>query len=138
VIATTQQLKVPVVAVDTAPVVAVDLKSATSAPRLVTLPVTALRLAAMAEVDMAVNRAAMVVDSAAVEAEVEDKPATLVVAMAICLATALRARSATTVVRLATCLETAPPRPAANVLATNASNPDTFRRNARTRTSLLR
>lgn len=47
--------------------------------------------------------------------------------------TAPRARSATTAVKSVISPETAPPRPAASVLATSASNPATFRLNARTK-----
>ena len=50
--------------------------------------------------------------------------------------TALKAKSATTVVRLVISPETAHPRPPTSVLATSASNPATFRLNARTKSSL--
>jgi len=147
VIATTQLLRVLAVVVAVVEdsmlvvVAAVDLKSATSAPRLVTLLATALRLVAMvAEVDMAVNKADMVVGSVVVEAEAEeeDRLATLVVVMATCLATVPRVKSATTAVRLVISPGTAHPKPAVSALAISASNPDMFRLNARTKSSLYR
>jgi len=144
VIATTQLLRVPdVVPVeeDSTLVVEVeDPKSATSAPRSVTLPATALRLVATEEVvvDMEPNKVDMVGDSVVVEAVAEDKPAILVVVTDTCPATAPKAKSATTAVRSVIFPETAHPRLAASVLATSASNPDTFRLNARTKPSLIR
>lgn len=106
-------------------------KSATSAPRLVTLPATALRLVDTAVVDTVVLKVATaVVDS--VDAKV-DKHATRAVVMDICLVTALKAKSATIVARLVISQETAHPRPPPSELATSASNPATFRLNARTK-----
>jgi hypothetical protein len=61
------------------------------------------------------------------------RPLKLVSMFLINQVTAPRARSATTAVKSAISPETAPPRPAASVLATSASNPATFRLNARTK-----
>jgi len=84
VIARTQLPRAPAVVVVDLEDREVDLKSATSAPRSVTLLATAQRLVATGEVDMEVNRADMVVDLEAVEVVVEvDKPATLAAVMAI-------------------------------------------------------
>lgn len=112
-------------------------KNATSAPRLATLPVTALRLVDTVAVDMVVLKAAMVVvvvDS--VDAKVV-KLATLAVVTATCPATAPKVRSATTVVRLVISQETARPRPPLSELATSASNLATFRHNARTKPFMM-
>jgi hypothetical protein len=57
------------------------------------------------------------------------------VATAICLVTALKAKSATTAARLAISQETAHPRPPPSVLATSASNPAMSRLNAPTKPS---
>lgn len=123
-----------VVAASLLVVAALVVKSATSAPRLAILLVTALRLLVVmvAAADMVVTKVAMVADSVVVKAV---KPATPVVATAICLVIALKDKSATTVARLAIFPETAHPRPALSVLATSASNPDTFRLSARTKPS---
>jgi len=126
-----------VLVVEASLAVLVDLRSATSAQRSATLPVTAPRLVDMVAVDMAsARREDMVVVAALVDAKVV-RPVTPAVVMATCLVTAPKARSATTVARLAICQETARPRPAPSALATSASNPATFRLNARTKSSMM-
>jgi len=116
----------------------VDLKSATSAPRSVTLLVTALRLVGMVvAVDMELNKVGMVEDLVVVAVVAEDKLATHVAVTDTCPAIAPKVKSATTVVRSAIFLEIAHPRPAVSELAISASNPDTFRLNARTKPSPL-
>lgn len=84
--------------VDSHQVVVVEAKSATSAPRLATLPVTAQSKVVGSTVDM-VNKVATV-EATAVDAEA--KPATLAVVMAICPVTAPKVKSATTAALLAT------------------------------------
>jgi len=85
-------------------------------------------------VDLAVAKDTVVADMAVPVADVRVvRLATLVVDMVTCLVTAPKARSATTAVKLVISPETALPRPAASVLATSASNPATFRLNARTK-----
>jgi hypothetical protein len=134
VIAPTQLLRVPAVVVeDFHRGAVVDLRSATSAPRLVTLLVTAQRLVATAVVDSVVNKAAMV---AALVVDVVDKPATHAVVMVTCLVTALKVKSATTAARLVTCPETAHLRPAASEHVTNASLLAMFRLNALTKSAI--
>lgn len=122
------------VVVDSLPVVAVEAKSATSAQRSVTLLVTAPRLVdtEAKAVDLAAvkDTVVAVVDTADVKVARLATPAEDTVT---CLVTALRARSATTVVKSVISHETAPPRLAASALATSASNPATFRLNARTK-----
>jgi len=117
-------------------VVAVQLKSATSAQRSATLPATALKLVATELVDMATT-----MDTVATKVDTEvvtvGRPATLAVATAICLATALKVKSATTVVKLVIFLVTARPRLLPRELATSASNLVTFRLNALTRSLYL-
>jgi hypothetical protein len=135
VIAPTQLPRVLAVVVeDSLPEVVVETRSATSAQRSDTLLVTAPRLVdTEAKVDLAVVREATVVaDMVAVVAKAV-KLATLAEATVTCLVTAPKVRSATTAVKLVISPETAPPRPAASVLATSASNPATFRLNARTK-----
>ena len=87
----------------TAAVEEVVVKNATSAARSATSPVTAQRVEDTAEEAMEVEVEATEEDTAVVVAAVVlgDRPVTLAVAMAICLATAPRARSATTVCLLA-------------------------------------
>jgi len=116
------------------PVVVEVVKSATSAPRLVTSPVTALRLL----VDMVV--AAMVatkVDTVVVAADSVVvkvvKLATPAVVMATCLVTAPKVKSATTAARLVTCPEIAHPRQPLSAPATSASNLATSRLNVQTK-----
>lgn len=123
---------------DSHPEVVEDLKSATSALRLVTLPVTARRLVdtAAAVVVSAASKDTVAVDMEVVVVVV-DKPATLAVVMDTCLVTVPKAKSATTAVRLVTCPETAHPRQPASALATSASNLATFRLNARTKPRML-
>jgi len=124
-----------------AAVLVVQLKSATSAQRLVTLPVTALRLVATVVVAVAVTvetkaDTAVVLEVTVVVVVLEttaDKPATPAVDTVTCLATALRAKSATTVARSVIFPETAPLRLQLSELATNASNLVTSKLNAQTR-----
>lgn len=126
-----------VVVVDSLPVAAVEAKSATSAQRSVTLLVTAPRLVdtVAKAVDLAAvkDTVVVVVDMADVKAARLATPAEDTVT---CLVTAPRARSATTVVKSVISHETAHLRQAASALATSASNPATFRLNARTKLSL--
>lgn len=115
--------------------VVVDPRSATSARRLVTLPVTAPRLATevnkvVASVETKADTVAVVVDLVVVK---EDKPATHAVVTATCLATAPKAKSVTTAVRSDIFPEIAHPRPAASAPAINANNLVTSRHNAQTR-----
>jgi len=131
-IARTLLLRVLDEAVEDFNLVGVDLRSATSAPRLATSLVTALRLVDTVEVDTVVNKVDTAVVSVADE-EVVDKLATHAVAMDTCLVTALKARSATTVAKLVISPETAPPRPHPSEPATSASSPVTSRLNALTR-----
>jgi len=121
-------------------VLVVQPKSATSAQRLVTLPVTALRLVATvvvvaaATVETKADTAAVLEVTEVVVAETTvDKPVTPAVVMVTCPATALRAKSATTAVRLDIFPETAPLRLRPSELATSASNLVTSRLNAPTR-----
>jgi len=123
-----------VVVEDFLPVVAVETKSATSAQRSATLLVTAPRLVDMEAkvVDLVAVKDTEVaaVDMADVKVARLATPAEDTVT---CLVTAPKARSATTAVKSVISPETAPPRPAVSVLAISASNPATFRLNARTR-----
>lgn len=122
------------VVVDSLPVVAVEAKSATSAQRSVTLLVTAPRLvdtvAKAVDLVAVKDTVVVVVDMADVKAARLATPAEDTVT---CLVTAPRARSATTVVKSVISHETAHLRQAASALATSASNPATFRLNARTK-----
>lgn len=126
-----------VVVVDSLPVAAVEAKSATSAQRSVTLLVTAPRLvdtvAKAVDLVAVKDTVVVVVDMADVKAARLATPAEDTVT---CLVTAPRARSATTVVKSVISHETAHLRQAASALATSASNPATFRLNARTKLSL--
>jgi len=130
----TQLARVLDVVVDSHPVVAVvEARSATSAQRSATSHVIAPRLVATeaVAVDTVETRADTVV---VLVADVKaDRLATPAVVMVTCLVTAPKARSATTAVKSVIFPGIAPPRPAASVLATSASNPATFRLNARTR-----
>jgi len=120
-----------------------------SAQRSDTSLVTALRLVdtEAKAVDLAATKADMAVADTVADVKVA-KLATPAAVTVTCLVsrqlklvsmflinqvTAPRARSATTAVKLVISPETAPPRPAASVLATSASNPATFRLNARTK-----
>lgn len=118
-------------------VVVVDPRSATSAQRSATLPVTAQRLEATVAdkvVDMVVNRVVTVVDSVdVVVVDKVDKPATLAVVTVTCLVTAPKVKSATTVAKLDISPATAHPKPPLSELATSASNLVTFRLNAPTK-----
>jgi len=120
-----------------------------SAQRSDTSLVTALRLVdtEAKAVDLAATKADMAVADTVADVKVA-KLATPAAVTVTCLVsrqlklvsmflinqvTAPRARSATTAVKLVISPETAPPRPAASVLATSASNPATFRLNAQTK-----
>jgi hypothetical protein len=137
-IVSTHQLRVRVVAaavVDSLPVVA--RKSATSAAKLAISPETALKEVLL---DMVATRVAMEVDTevvVVVDLEVDVvkdlKPATHVVVMVTCLATALKAKSVITVASRVIYQETAQSSQPMSVLATSASNLVTFRLNAQTR-----
>jgi len=118
-------------------VVAVQLKSATSAQRSATLPATALKLVATELVDTVATKMDTVATKVDTEVVTVGRPATLAVATAICLATALKVKSATTVVKLVIFLVTARPRLLPRELATSASNLVTFRLNALTRSLYL-
>ncbi|KAH9217763.1 hypothetical protein DL95DRAFT_92125 [Leptodontidium sp. 2 PMI_412] len=136
VIAKTLPLRVlDVVAVDSNPVV--DPKSATSAPRLVTLLVTAPRLADMVA-DSAAARADMAADAVATEVDKVARPATPAEDTDTCPVTAPKAKSATTVARSAISQETALLRTTMSVPATSASSQVTFKLNAQTKSPVRR
>ncbi|PMD25600.1 hypothetical protein NA56DRAFT_738273, partial [Hyaloscypha hepaticicola] len=135
VIAPTQLARVlAVAAVDSLLVAVVETKSATSAQRSDTSLVTALRLVDTEAkvVDLAATKADMAVADTVADVKVV-KLATPAAVTVTCLVTAPKDRSATTAVKSVISPETAPPRPAASVLATSASNPATSRHNARTK-----
>jgi len=113
-------------------VVAVQLKSATSAQRSATLPATALKLVAT-EVVTVETRVDTVETKADTVVEAVDRPATPAVATVTCLVTAHKVRSATTAAKLAISPVTAQPRLLPRELATSASNLVTFRLNAPTK-----
>jgi len=120
-----------VVAVVSNPVV--DPKSATSAPRSVTLPATAQRLVATVAVsaeDKADTEADVEVDTVV---DKEDRLATPVEDTVTCPVTAPKDRSATTAARLDISQETAQLRTTTSVLATSASSQVTSRLSAPTK-----
>jgi len=102
-------------------------KSATSAERSATLPVTAQRQEATPRVDTKVVTVAVTADNSVA------KLATAAVATDTCPVTALKAKSATTAEKLGISAVTARQRPPASELATSASNQVTSRLNAQTR-----
>jgi len=112
-------------------------KSATSAPRLVTLPAIALRPVVTAAVvtEVETKEDTVVVPVTEVVLETVDRPAILVVATVTCLVTAPRAKNATTVAKSAIFPVIAQQRPQLSELATSASNPATSRLNAPTKNS---
>jgi len=132
--APTHLLRAVLVVVVSLPAVVVVVevaKSAISAPRSVTLLVTALRLLAdMVAAAMVATKVDTVADSVVVKVV---KLATPAVVMVTCLVTAPKVKSATTVARLVISPETAHLRPALSALAINASNLATFRLNAQTK-----
>jgi len=134
-----RELDVVAVVVDSNPVV--DPRSATSAPRSDTLPVTALRLAdtAVVKVDLVATKEVTEEDVVAMVVVPEDKVdrlATLAEDTDTCPVTAPRVKSATTVVRSVISPEIAQLRTTTSVPATSASSQVTSKLNAQTKSPI--